>query len=101
MKYEIKILGYIYGNADKNWFKVKTKIQKSINKWNNLKLSLIGKKTVINQVLLSKIWYLAYVETPPKNVIQEIKRDIYNFLWNYNKIHINNCYNYNASKTVE
>ena len=44
MKYEIKILGYIYGNADENWFKVKTKIQKSINKWNNLKLSLIGKK---------------------------------------------------------
>lgn len=101
MKYEIKILGYIYGNADENWFKVKTKIQKSINKWNNLKLSLIGKKTVINQVLLSKIWYLAYVETPPKNVIQEIKRDIYNFLWSYNKIHLNNCYNYNASKTVD
>ena len=53
--YEIKILGYICGNEYENWFKVKTKIQKSINKWNSLKLSLIGKKTVINQVLLSKI----------------------------------------------
>ena len=74
--YEIKILGYIYGNAY-NWFKVKSKIQKSINKWNNLKLSLIGKKTVINQELLSKMWYLAYVETPPQSVIQEIRRYIY------------------------
>ena len=74
--YEIKILGYTYGNTDENWFQVKTKIQKSIKKWNNLKLSLIGKKTIINQVLLSKIWYLAYVETPPKNVIQKIQKDI-------------------------
>ena len=87
--FDIKILGYIYGNTDENWSNVKTKIQKSINKWNNLKLSLIGKKIVINQVLLSKIWYFAYVETPPKNVIQEIKRDIYNFLWSYKKIRIN------------
>ena len=68
--YEIKILGYIYVNTDENWFKVKHKIQKSINKWNNLKLSLVGKKTIINQVLLSKIWYFAYVESPPQNVIQ-------------------------------
>ena len=87
--YEIKILGYIHGNEYENWFKVKTKIQKSINKWNNLKLSLIGKKTVINQVLLSKIWYLAYVETPPQAIIQEITRDIYNFLWGYKRIRIN------------
>ena len=87
--YEIKILGYIYGNTDQNWSNVKTKIRKSINKWNNLKLSLIGKKTVINQVLLSKIWYFAYVDTPPKNFIQEIKKDIYNFLWGYKKIRIN------------
>ena len=87
--YEIKILGYIYGNTDKNWSKIKTKIRKSINKWNNLKLSLIGKKTVINQVLLSKIWYFAYVDTPPKNFIQDIKKDIYNFLWGYKKIRIN------------
>ena len=75
VSYEIKILGYIYGNVYENWFKVKTKIQKSISKWNNLKLSLEGKKTVINQVLLSKIWYLACVETPPQTVTQEI-RDI-------------------------
>ena len=87
--YEIKILGYTYGYSQENWLKTKTKIQQSIKKWNNLKLSLIGRKTIINQVLLSKIWYLAYVETPPKAIIQEIGKDIYNFLWNYKKVRIN------------
>lgn len=33
--------------------------------------------------------YLAYVETPPKAIIQEIGRDIFNFLWNYKKVRIN------------
>ena len=87
--YEIKILGYTYGFSQENWLKVKTKIQQSINKWSNLKLSLIGRKTIINQVLVCKIWYLAYVETPPKAIIQEIGRDIFNFLWNYKKVRIN------------
>ena len=70
------ILGHIYRNTYENWFKGKAKIQKGINKWNNLKLSLIGKKTVINQVLLHKIWYLAYVETHPQIAIQETRKDI-------------------------
>lgn len=87
--YEIKILGYTYGFSQENWLKVKTKIQQSINKWSDLKLSLIGRKTIINQVLVCKIWYLAYVETPPKAIIQEIERDIFNFLWNYKKVRIN------------
>ena len=87
--YEIKILGYIYGYSEENWFQVRTKIQKSINKWSNLKLSLIGKKTIINQVLLSKLWYFAYVESPPRKVIQQIKRDIHNFLWSFKKIRLN------------
>ena len=90
----IKILGYIYGqnpkdNQEQNWGKVITKIQKDINKWGNLKLSLIGKKLIINQIMLSKIWYLAYVETPPKHIIQDIRRTVYNFLWNFKKIRVN------------
>ena len=82
---KIKILGFIYGqngreNPLENWDKVKKKIQKDIANWNNLRLSLIGRKLVINQIMLSKMWYLAYVETPPKFILQEIKREIYNFL---------------------
>lgn len=87
-------MGYIYGqnlkdNREQNWQKVKSKIQEDTSKWNNLKLSLIGRKLIINQVMLSKIWYLAYVETPPKHIIQDIKITVYNFLWNFRKIRIN------------
>ena len=39
--------------------------------------------------MISMIWYLAYVETPPKFILQEIKREIYNFLWNFKKIRVN------------
>ena len=42
----------------------KSKNTKNINKCNNLQLSLIGRKLIINQIMLSKIWYLADVETP-------------------------------------
>ena len=91
---QIKILGYIYGqnpkdNQEQNWHKIKSKILKDINKWNNLKLSLIGRKLIINQVMLSKIWYFAYVETPPKHIMLDIKRAIYNFLWNFRKVRVN------------
>ena len=91
---KIKILGYTYGqnpkeSQDENWQKVKSKIQRDISKWNNLKLSLIGRNLIINQVMLSKIWYLAYVETPPKPMTTDIKKSIYNFLWNFKKIRVN------------
>lgn len=59
--------------------KVKTKIQRDISKWNNLK------------VMLSKIWYLAYVETLPKPITTDIKKAICNFLWNFKKIRVNTC----------
>ena len=88
---KIKILGYVYRQTRKITRKQigkRSKI-KYISKWNNLKLSLIGRKLIINPVMLNKIWYLAYVETPPKLLIQEIRRDIYNFLWNFKKIRVN------------
>ena len=35
--------------------------------------------------MLSKIWYLAYVEKPPAYIIQIIRKDIHGFLRNYRK----------------
>ena len=39
--------------------------------------------------MLSKIWYLAYVETPPTDIVQNIRKDILDFLWNYRKVRVN------------
>ena len=81
----IKILGYTYGQniiqtQEENWEKIRKKIREDIRKWGHLQLSLIGKKILINQVMLSKIWYLAYVEKPPTDIIQNIRKDILEFL---------------------
>ena len=39
--------------------------------------------------MLSKIWYLAYMEKTPADIIQNIRKDIYDFLWNYRKVRVN------------
>ena len=39
--------------------------------------------------MLSKIWYLVYVENPPTDIIQNIRKDILDFLWNYRKVRVN------------
>ena len=39
--------------------------------------------------MLSKIWYLTWVEKPPADNIQNIRKDIHDFLWNYRKVEAN------------
>ena len=39
--------------------------------------------------MLSKTWFLAYVEKPPADIIQNIRKDIHDFLWNYGKVRVN------------
>ena len=66
--------------------KGKKKIREDIRKWG---LSLVETKILINQVMFSKIWYLAYVENLPADIIQNIRKDIRKFLWNYRKVRAN------------
>ena len=80
----IKMSGYTYGHntiktQKENWEKVRKKIRENIRKWGRLQLSLIGKKILINQVMLSKIWYLASVEKPLTDIIQKIRKGILDF----------------------
>ena len=83
----IKILGYIYWHntiqtPEENCEKLRRK-NRIYGGLGHLQLSLIGKKILINQVMVSKIWHLAYVEKRPADIIQNIRKDIYDFLWNY------------------
>lgn len=48
--------------------------------------------------MLSKIWYLAYVETPPKPITTDIKKAICNFLWNFKKNTRKHGHDHNACK---
>ena len=49
-----------------------------------MRLSLRGKKVIINQ-LLSKLWYRVQIYTIPKYIKKEIQKRIYNFLGNNKK----------------
>ena len=55
---------------------------------NNVKIqnqrhfSLKGKTIIINTILLSKLWYMCSVFPLPKNLIPEINKIIFKFLWN-------------------
>ena len=47
------------------------------------KLSISGKCTIINTLVLSKLIYIANIlELPDKKFLKDINRLIYNFVWN-------------------
>ena len=44
----------------------KWRYSKKIHIWNRVRLSLRGKKIIVNQTLLSKLWYIGQICTIPK-----------------------------------
>ena len=80
----IKILSKNVGNATLDnsiWDKISENIKKK-HHWNRVRLFLRGRKLIINQILLSKLWYIGQIYKTPKY----IKR-ISEFLWEGKKIH--------------
>ena len=87
--FSIKILGITFDNAvpdNSNWDKISANIAKRIHIWNRVRLSLRGRKIIINQILLSKLWYIGQIYTIPKHIKKEIEKRIYDFLWEGRKI---------------
>ena len=54
--------------------------------WNRMRLSLKGKIIIINQILLSKLWFIDQIYTIPKYLKKKIEKRIYDFLWNGKQI---------------
>ena len=73
----IKTLTDHFGNTilnNSNQDKIRESIiKKSIAIWNRVRLSLRGKKIIVNQILLSKLWYIGQVYTIPKYIKKEIE----------------------------
>ena len=65
-----------------NWVKISESLTKKFHIWNRLRLSLRDKKIIINQILLSKLWYIAQMYTIPEYMKKGIEKKIYGFLWN-------------------
>ena len=72
MKISIKILGVNFGNSildNSKWDKISDNIAKKIHIWNRGRLSFKG--VIVNQTLLSKLWYIGQICTIPKYTKKE------------------------------
>ena len=79
----IKILGKNFGNAtlEFNLGQDKWKYKKN-HHWNRVRLFLRGRKLIIKQILLSKLWYIGQIYKTPKYIKRTSE-----FLWEGKKIH--------------
>ena len=85
MKISFKILEVNFGNSildNSKWDSRSDYIAKKINIWNKVRLSQKG--VIINQTLLSKLWYIGQICTFPKYTSPPPKEK--NFLWNKKKM---------------
>jgi hypothetical protein len=85
-KTAIKCLGiYFYNDVHKiqedNFRMAFNKCESILKMWNLQQLTLKGKVTIVNTLVIPQILYVSTVMTPPKNMIQSIKNLITNFLW--------------------
>jgi hypothetical protein len=56
--------------------------------WGNCNLSFVGRILIINQVLLSSMWYMAACWNPNPTMCNKIRGVIQNFIWGGKAIRI-------------
>ena len=83
----IKILGMEVCVDNKNTAKINyqdliNKMDMVMGQWGKRDLTLIGKTEVCNSLILSQFWYkLQILPSPTKEIIQECKCKVSNFIW--------------------
>ena len=72
IKIYLKIFGFNLGSSitdNSKWDKISDGIAKKIHIWNIVRLSLKG--VIVNQIFLSKLWYMGHISTIPKYTKKE------------------------------
>lgn len=59
-----------------------TSVKKQCQIYSQRQLSIMGKVTVANSLILSKIWYSLRLLKPTKRFLANIKKCLYQFVWN-------------------
>ena len=66
-----------------NWLKTSDDMQKLFESWKKRKLTIFGKACVVNSLGISQLIYKASIlPFPDPEYIQQIKKHIFNFVWN-------------------
>lgn len=82
----VKILGVYLGTnkskcAFKNWKDKVSKIKSLLGFWSKRELTIQGRCTVINSLVMSKLWYVLSVFSIPDDIRNEIQKACVKFLW--------------------
>ncbi|CAC5423418.1 unnamed protein product [Mytilus coruscus] len=88
----IQLLGvYVGPNKslcdDMNWKNKIKKVRSLLNMWLQRQLTLQGRVTVVNTLMLSRFWHTLFVTSMPEWAYVEIKRLCVNFIWD-NRSHL-------------
>ena len=82
----IKALGVYFTYNQKllkenNFIERLDSVKKQINVWSSRGLSIYGKVTIIKSFLIPKFVYVCSVLPTPKELIQELNKVLFKFLW--------------------
>ena len=82
----IKALGVYYTSDlkllhEKNFIERLDSVKKLINIWSSRGLSIYGKVTIIKSLIIPKLVYISSLLPTPKEIIQELSRLLFKFLW--------------------
>ena len=91
----IKILGINLGNFTLDnsiWDKTSANITRNINLWNRIRLSLRVRKLIINQIFLSKLWYIDQSMESQNILKKKLKKGSMNFYGKVRKSILVNIY---------
>ena len=81
----LKILGTHFSyneklKEEKNFYKIVTDMQRVLKIWKMRKLTLEGKIVIFNTIAISKIFFLAFITTVPKHIVNELTKIQKDFL---------------------
>lgn len=85
-----KLLGTPFGlsisTVDVDQFLI-AKIRKKITYWTSTKLSLAARRLIVNQILMSTLWYFLGVWAGSRKIIKQILALLRNYLWSGREYH--------------
>ena len=84
-QFSIKILGRYFGNSaldNSNWDKISHSLTNQNRYLEQIASLFEMRKRIVNQILLSKLWYKGQIYTIPKFTKKDIEKTIQHLLWN-------------------
>ena len=91
---DMEILGLTFGSPEaehQSWEKRLCKLRNRLEAWSSRSLSLKGKIMIVNCVALAGLVYVGSIFDPPRDILKEINRVIFSFLWSNKNELVSRC----------